>query len=193
MGATVLTSALFTSCKDNAATDELVGTYAFTGASLVSAIEISLNGTDPGSLDAGETTYSSLFVTNGLYDPQLTPCTDANNTRSELTSDGKLLLVCAGETGQKTQGSWSISEDRKTLSLTINAEFTSSGTALEIIINNVTFNGVTLSGTITNFPLPKNLAPSLTLGQTIPTGYAYAGQVNYQVVQLNVSFTRVSL
>lgn len=193
IGATAMTSALFTSCKSDGTVDELVGTYLFAGASMVNATDVSTDGTSITTLPAGEATYSSLFVTNGLYDPQLTPCSDVNNTRSELRKDGTLWLVCAGESGEKVQGSWTISDDRTQLSLTINGDFTTSGQPLEIIITGVTYNGLTLAGKITNFPLPKNLG--VDLGATIPTGagLAYEGEVNYQSVEINVSFTRVSL
>jgi len=188
-GAILASSTLFTSCKsDSENVDELVGTYAFTSANLAAAVNISLDGTNISPLPAGESTYAAQFVVGGLYDTA--PCTSPTSARTQLRADGSSWYVCVGESAEKQQGSWEINSARTDLTLTVSGDNTSTGQPIAVIISGVTFNGTTLSGTITNFPMVKNVA--FDLGASIPTGYAYEGTANYQAVQINITFTKVT-
>lgn len=162
--------------KDNKEPDPLVGNYVFSGATFGESVNIVVNDVfqtfDPGS-DA------SMFVSEGLLGAA--PCDDSTNAAIDFRSDGKSYYICLGETNESQMGTWIINADRDVLTLYISNPMTF---ALEIV--NLDLTETAISGTVENFPLPLNT--SAELGAMIgdpPT------ILNFQVKEVNVTFTRV--
>ncbi len=172
---------LFTSCDDESGdTDPLVGTYQFTGATLGQAITITL-ATGTVDLPVGDAQTTSLLVSAGLLGAQ--PCATATNARIELRADGTSWFVCAGETAELQQGTWS-SPSATTLDLTVSGSVTSTGQDIQVSITDITLAANVLTGTVTNFPLP--LDATQTLGLPLPG----SGTPNIQLVSVNITLLK---
>jgi hypothetical protein len=165
------------SCDDNneKEPDPLVGNYTFSGATFGESVNIVVNDVfqtfDPGS-DA------SMFVSEGLLGAA--PCADSTHAGIAFHEDGKSFYICLGETNESQMGTWIINADRTVLTLYISNPMTF---ALEI--GNLNLTETVISGTVENFPLPINTA--VELGALIGN----PPKPNYQVKEVNVTFTRV--
>jgi hypothetical protein len=160
--------------KNGEEVDALVGVYTFTSATLNEAVSLKLQGLDvtiPAGADA------SLFITEGLLGSA--PCDDPDNAAVELRNDGKAFYVCQTEENEQQMGTWLINTDRTVLDLNI-----SYPQAFQLKISDLTIESGSFSGTVENFPLPKDT--SIELGEELP-----GGGVNYQTASVSLTFTRV--
>ena len=161
--------------KDDDEPDPLVGTYVFSGATFGETVDINyqdfLVTFNPGE-DA------SVFVSNGLLGAA--PCDDSTNAAIEFRQNGTTYYVCLNETNESQMGTWAISPDRSTLTLNI-----SNPRILSLDIANVNITETSISGTVENFPLP--LTTAAELGALIGD----PPSPNFQVKEVNVSFTRI--
>jgi hypothetical protein len=165
------------SCDDNneKKPDPVVGDYVFSGATFGESVNIVVNDVfqtfEPGS-DA------SMFVSEGLLGAA--PCDDSTHAAISFREDGKSFYICLGETNESQMGTWIINDSRDMLTLYISNPMTF---ALEIA--NLDLTETVISGTVENFPLPITTA--------VPLGALFGDpqRINYQVKEVNVTFTRV--
>jgi hypothetical protein len=166
---------LLTTCekKNGEEVDPLVGVYKFTSATLNEAVSLKLQGLDV-TIPAG--TDAKLFVEEGLLGTA--PCDDPTNAAVELRSDGKAFYVCLTEENELQMGTWLISVDRTELDLNI-----STPQAFQLKITGLITDASSFSGTVENFPLPRDA--SIELGEDLP-----GGGVNYQTASVSLTFTK---
>ncbi len=155
-------------------TDVLVGTYVFTSATFNDNVTIIVSDQEvvfpPGS-DA------SAFVGPGLL--SAAPCDNPQNAAIELSKEGKANFVCVGEAGTDQMGTWSINAERTVLKLNI-----SNPAPFSLDITDLETTSTTFSGTVGNFPLPKDAG--VELGGILP-----GPEINYQVGSVDLTFTRI--
>ena len=154
--------------------DPLAGTYVFTSAVFNEAVTITVQSqevTFPAGSDASD------FVGPGLL--SAAPCDDTQNAAIELNKDGKANFVCVGEANTEQMGTWSINEERTLLNL-----YLSNPAPFSLNITNLESTSTSFSGTVENFPLPKDA--SVAVG-----GILAGGVINYQVASVDLTFTRV--
>ena len=85
-----------------------------------------------------------------------------------------------GETNEAQMGTWLINTDRTILTLNI-----SNPQAFGLTISDLTITANSFSGTVENFPLPKD--SDYELGEDLPEG----GGPNYQTASVDLAFTKV--
>ena len=161
--------------KKDEEVDPLVGTYTFTSATFNEPVPMK---TPLGPLTFQPGFDASDFIADGLLGAA--PCDDSTNAAVELKSDGKTFYVCLNETNEEQMGTWIINTERTQLILNISnpQPFSLNITGLNISVNS-------FSGTVENFPLPKDMA--YELGATLPEG----GGPNYQTSSVDLTFTKV--
>lgn len=176
-----------TSCDEDDPVDPLVGVYALTSATSGAAFSVSLDGVNVSDFPASQDV--TVLISGGLYISS--PCANPVNARTELRSDGGLYNVCAGESVEAVQGSWEVNTARTELTLTV----TIGTQSVPVILTGLTENGLTISGTITNFPFALDLTrvtDTAPLGATLTAG-PYSGNPNIQFLNVTVTFTKVSI
>ena len=174
-GAVVLSLLFFSSCKeDEPEVNPLVGTYVLTQAYFTGQVTdgtttteqnpiVFLNfpdgmgGKSDVEVPAGEA--GADFATSVLGgaivdvpDGVQFDCSEAN-TRIDLRADGKFFITCTTGSDEVEQGTWT--EFNNSLTLFI------SNIGTQVVIDDYTLSGNTLTGTIASLPLPKDfdLAP----------------------------------
>lgn len=161
--------------KNEKEPDPLVGNYVFSGATFGESANIIVHGVfqtfDPGS-DA------SVFVSEGLLGAA--PCDDSTHAGIAFREDGKSFYICLGEANESQMGTWIINDNRDILTLYISNPMSF---ALEIV--NLNLTETVISGTVENFPLP------ITTAVELGTMFGDPPVLNYQVKEVNVTFTRV--
>lgn len=127
---------------------ELTGTYTFKEAILQTQITI------PGvplPIPAGTN------ITNQMKDGLLAeaPCDNSANGAVELKANLELFFTCIGESNEAKAGTWSVNAARTELNLNLAV----AAGALQLKIDDLTINESTnvIGGTISNFPVTKNL------------------------------------
>jgi hypothetical protein len=160
--------------KKDEEVDPLVGTYTFTSATLNDTVHLKLQGLDITIMPG---TDASLFVSEGLLGAA--PCDDSTNAAVELKSDGKTYYACRNETNEAQMGTWQINTERTELQLNI-----SNPQAFQLAISDLNITTNSFSGTVENFPLPKDSA--YELGENLP-----GGGPNYQTASVDLTFTKV--
>jgi hypothetical protein len=164
------------SCKkdDTPEVDPLVGTYAFSSATFNETVYITIQDVEVEFLADSDATQ---FVGPGLL--SAAPCANAQNAAIELREVGTAFIVCLTEQLEEQLGTWSLNDSRTILTVNI-----SNPNTFLLTIENLTITSNSFTGTVTNFPLPKNTA--YALGDPIPDqGF------NYQTASVDVTFTRV--
>lgn len=154
--------------------DPLVGSYKFTSASFNETVNIKIQTVDMEFLPDDD---ASQFVGDGLLGAA--PCNNAQNAAIDLRSNGTTYFICLNESNEKQMGTWSINDERTVLTFNI-----SYPQLLSLTISNLSITSTSFSGTVDNFPLPKDT--SYLLGETLP-----GGGLNFQVASVDVTFTRV--
>jgi hypothetical protein len=153
LGSALLFGLMFLSACDNDSDPEpeeyeISGTYTFKEAILQTALTI------PG---VGITLPVGTPITNQMKDGLLAeaPCDDPDNGAVELKPNFELFFACVGENNELKTGTWSINSDTTELNLNLSV---SSGN-LQLKISNLTIdeNNDVIGGTISNFPITKNL------------------------------------
>lgn len=167
---------LLVSCDDNGEeeVDALVGTYVFTSATFNDTVYIIIQDAEVEFLPDSN---AALFVADGLLGAA--PCDNQENAAVELRADGTTFYVCLNETNEDQLGTWSINSDRTVMTFNI-----SNPAPFSLIISDLNITATSFSGTVENFPLPKNAA--YNIGQQLP-----GGDINYQVASVDLTFTRV--
>ncbi len=161
--------------KKDAEVDPLVGTYTFTSATFNENVSMKTplgNVVFPSGFDA------SFFISDGLLGSA--PCDDSTNAAVELKSDGKTYYACLNETNEAQMGTWLINTDRTELILNI-----SNPQPFSLKITGLTISNNSFSGTVENFPLPKDT--DYELGADLPD----AAGPNYQTASVDLTFTKV--
>lgn len=153
LGSALLFGLMFLSACDNDSDPEpeeyeISGTYTFKEAILQTALTI------PG---VGITLPVGTPITTQMKDGLLAeaPCDDPDNGAVELKPNFELFFACVGENNELKTGTWSINSDTTELNLNLSV---SSGN-LQLKISNLTIdeNNDVIGGTISNFPITKNL------------------------------------
>lgn len=155
--------------------DPLVGVYTFTSAIFNESVGMKTplgNVVFPIGFDA------KFFVSDGLLGAA--PCDDSTNAAVELKNDGKIFYACLDETNEAQMGTWLINTDRTILTLNI-----SNPQAFGLTISELKITDISFSGTVENFPLPKD--SDYELGADLPEG----GGPNYQTASVDLTFTKV--
>ncbi|GEM_PF-2837745 len=107
---------------------------------------------------------------------QAGPCTNPANTAIELTEDQTMLYVCQNEsTPAEETGTWFLSSDESTLTISIVTEVTGSTQTIPLNVSPYTVTNTNLTGTISNFAF----FPSAT------------NPFGIQTVSIDIEFTRV--
>lgn len=171
----VILAFLLISCEEKKdEPDPLVGTYTFSSATFNDTVVVVIQENDfqfqPGS-------SAAEFVSNGLLGAA--PCDNAQNAAVELREDGTGYMVCLNEENEEQMGTWFINSDRTILTLNI-----SNPMPFALTISNLNITENAFSGTVENFPLPKDT--SVPLGQMLPGNIP-----NYQAASVDLTFTRV--
>ncbi len=168
---------LLTTCekKNGEEVDPIVGVYTFSSATLNDTVRLKVPLYGPITLTPGFN--AALFVTEGLLGAA--PCDDSTNAAVELKSDGKSFYTCLHEDNESQMGTWQINTERTILTLYI-----SNPQAFGLTISDLNITTTSFSGTVENFPLPKDA--NYELGATLPEG-----GVNYQTASVSLTFTRV--
>jgi hypothetical protein len=171
-GAVVVSLVFFSSCKeDEPEVNPLVGTYVLSQAYFTGQVTeggetenrdpiVFLNFPDgTGGVSDVEVPAGiggAAFATSVLAgaitdvdDPSFT-C-DAANTRIDLRDGGKFYIICNSGGSEVEQGTWA-DLGNNTLQLFL----TDLGT--QVLIEDYALNGNTLTGTISNLPLPEDFA-----------------------------------
>ena len=170
-------SLLMVTCekKNEEEIDPLVGIYTFTSATLNDTIQLKV----PiyGNITLMPGTDAALFVSEGLLGAA--PCDDSTNAAVELKNDGKTFYACLNEDNEEQMGTWLINTDRTILTLNI-----SNPQPFALTISDLNITPTSFSGTVENFPLPKDA--DYELGEDLP-----GGGVNYQTASVDLAFTKV--
>ena len=161
--------------KKDEEVDPLVGTYTFTSATFNETVQMK---TPLGLVSFPPDFDAKFFVSDGLLGAA--PCDDSDSAAVELKSDGKIFYACLGETNEAQMGTWLINTDRTILTLNI-----SNPQAFGLTISDLTITANSFSGTVENFPLPKD--SDYELGEDLPEG----GGPNYQTASVDLTFTKV--
>ena len=154
--------------------DPLVGTYVFTSATFNEAVTIIIQQQEV-EFASGSDAYA--FVGPGIIGAA--PCDDLQNAAIELKENGTMFYTCLGEANEEQMGTWQINSARTTLTLNISFPQTFS-----LNITGLDLKATSFSGTVENFPLPKDA--SVELGAPL-----LGGAPNIQIGSVEVSFTRV--
>ena len=169
---------LMVSCEKNKEEeiDPLVGVYTFTPpATLNDTVQMKV----PvfGNIIMMPGNDASILVSEGLLGAA--PCDDSTNAAVELKNDGKAFYACMDEDNEAQLGTWLINTERTILQLNI-----SNPQAFQLQISNLNITPTSFSGTVENFPLPKDA--SVELGEDLPGG----GGPNIQFKSLDLTFTK---
>ncbi|MEK6782084.1 MAG: hypothetical protein AABY93_10275 [Bacteroidota bacterium] len=154
--AVIASACLFHSCeKDDPVTvDPLVGEYKFSSATLTADTGIP-------SLTAG--TDVTAIISSGLF--SVLTCTSATNSAIELRGTKELFFTCISESKETKGGTWFANTDETELTLNFSAP--PFPQPFSLIISEVNFSGSTLTGKISNLPLPADLVPGAPSGTII--------------------------
>ena len=173
-----ISSLLMISCDENGEeekVDAVVGTYVFTSAEFNDTVEITIMDM-PMQFLPGDN--AAQFVGEGLLGNA--PCDNPANAAVELKENGTTFYVCLNETGEEQLGNWTINAERTVMNFNI-----SNPVPFALVITSLNITETSFSGTVSNFPLPKNAA--YNIGQQLPGG----GGINYQIASVDLTFTRV--
>jgi hypothetical protein len=169
---------MLTTCekKNSEEVDPIVGVYTFSTATLNDTVSLKV----PlyGNITLMPGTDAALFVTEGLLGAA--PCDDSTNAAVELKNDGKSFFTCLNEDNEAQMGTWLINVERTILTLNI-----SNPQPFSLTISDLDITPASFSGTVENFPLPKDA--NYELGEDLPEG----GGPNIQVKSVDLEFTRV--
>ncbi len=167
---------LLVSCEEKKEEDDaLVGTYVFTSATFNDTVDITVQDIEIKFLPG---TDAAAFVGPGLLGAA--PCDDPQNAAIELKNEGSTYFTCLNEANQEQLGTWLINKDRTILTLNI-----SNPQPFSLTISNLEITSTSFSGTVQNFPLPKDTG--YDLGTLLPGGT----DINYQIASVDLSFTKV--
>jgi len=174
---------VMTGCNDDEGTvevDPLVGVYAFTNATLATALEITLApGTDPMELPVGSDVTELLA---GIL-AAAGPCENPVNSRIELAEDGTFYYICTGEDVDRVDsGTWTSTET--TITLTIAS--VSLDMTIPVIVSGYTISGNSFTGLIEGFPVPKDVTQDFG----VPLE-GTEGVLNFQFANVNATFTKL--
>jgi hypothetical protein len=161
--------------NDEETIDPLVGTYTFTSATFNEPVPMN---TPLGLLTFQAGFDASNFIADGLLGAA--PCDDSTNAAVELSNDGKAYYVCLNEANVAQMGTWLINTERTELVLNI-----SNPQPFSLNISSLNIESTSFSGTVENFPLPKDT--DYELGETLPGGRG----PNYQTASVSLTFTKV--
>ena len=161
--------------KKDEEVDPLVGTYTFTSATFNETVQMK---TPLGLVSFPPDFDASFFISDGLLGAA--PCDNSDSAAVELRNDGKTFYVCLGETNEDQMGTWLINTDRTILTLNI-----SNPQPFSLTISGLNITADDFSGTVENFPLPKDT--DYELGEDLPEG----GGPNYQTASVDLTFTKV--
>lgn len=161
--------------KKDEEVDPLVGTYSFTSATFNETVSMK---TPLGNVQFPPDFDASFFISDGLLGAA--PCDNSDSAAVEIKSDGKIFYACRGEENEEQMGTWLINTDRTILTLNISNPQPFSLTISDLIISVNSF-----SGTVENFPLPKD--SEYELGEDLPEG----GGPNYQTASVDLTFTKI--
>jgi hypothetical protein len=152
----------------------IAGTYVFTSATFNDTVHIIIQDMDVVFLPGGD---GSAFVGPGLLSSA--PCDDSTNAAIELKEDGVANYICLTEDHVEQMGTWSANSDQTSLILNI-----SNPQPFSLTISDLDVTATTFTGTVSNFPLPKDA--SKELGAVLP-----GPDINYQIASVTLTFTRV--
>lgn len=164
---------------------DMSGTYVFEEATLVSDIEKLVE-------DLGFPAAFASLIDEDITDQMAggllaeAPCDNPENGAVELKSNQELFFTCTGESNEAKAGTWATNTDRTELSLNLSV---SSGNLL-LKLNDLEINETTgtISGSITNFPITKDLLAGFLTG--VPGADAIlAGIPDDTVVLVDVDIT----
>jgi hypothetical protein len=112
------------------------------------------------------------------------PCENPANSAIDQREDGKLYFVCIGSessTQGVDAGSWSENSTLTQITLSLNATVVPPA-GFQLTITDVTRSGSTVSGSMTNVPMPSQLLEAAFPGVTFPA---------IQLVDADVQFIKV--
>lgn len=172
----LLTLVVFSGCeKDDDNTpevDPLVGKWSFVSATLRDAAPVGVTPNLPAGTDL-TIVFGGLLV--GSID-----CDNPTNGKLQLEESGQILFICDGEgTPGVPNGTWSIDEDRTTLTMVIPIDNEGTPVNFPLVMNNLVETANSISGDINNVPIPRIVFEGL--GITVPEGQP--------LVPINVSVT----
>jgi len=161
--------------KKDEEVDPLVGTYTFTSATFNETVQMK---TPLGLVSFPPDFDAKFFVSDGLLGAA--PCDVSDSAAVELKNDGKIFYACLSETNEAQMGTWLINTERTVLQLNI-----SNPQPFQLMISDLNITDNDFSGTVENFPLPKD--SDYELGEDLPEG----GGPNYQTASVDLTFTKV--
>jgi len=137
-----------TSCEeDGTKLDSLVGIYTFAAATLNENVMVS----DTVYLASGEDVF--IIVAQGMFSD--TPCDNVLNSAVELRKSNEIYFVCIGEANELKAGTWSINDDRTSLTLNLSSPPMTQALALEL--TSLVESAANFSGSLSNLPVPREL------------------------------------
>jgi len=161
---------LITSCEeDETKVDSLVGTYAFVSATLAKNLMYEQELVLPSGTDV------TLIVGGGMFGS--TPCDNVLNSAVELRKSNEIYFVCIGEANELKAGTWSIDDDRTTLTLNLSPPAVPE--ALALLVTNLVEGTTNFTGTIANLPVSTELFQ-------LPAG-------GVLLLSINIQFNKLSL
>ena len=179
-GAAVATVFTLSNCNNDdgeEVTETLAGVYQMTSAILQSDI---VDADDSVIVPSGQDVAQIMGA--GIFGAS--PCESVSNSAIDQRDDGKLYFVCIGSESDKDgvdAGSWSENSTLTQITLSLNATVVPPA-GFQLIITNVTQSGSTISGSITNVPMPKTLLQAAFPGITFP---------ELQLVDADIQFVKV--
>ena len=139
---------LITSCEeDESDVDSLVGTYTFHSATLAEDLMYESELIAP----AGTDVYAAIG--QGMFGNS--PCDNLMNSAVELRKNNEIWFVCIGETSELKAGTWSIDDERTTLTLNLSPPAVSA--PLSLMVTDLNEGKTSFTGTIANLPVPTEL------------------------------------
>ena len=168
---------VLTSCEKNKGedVDPIVGVYTFSSATLNDTVHMKVPQIGDITLPPGFN--AELFVTEGLL--SAAPCDNSDSAAVEIKSDGKTFYTCLGEDNEAQMGTWMINVERTVLTLNI-----SNPNPFSLTVSNLNITPSSFSGTVENFPMPKDA--NYELGEDLPDG----GGPNIQFKSMDLEFNR---
>ena len=139
---------VITSCEDDETkVDSLVGTYSFVSATLADTAKYE------SQVIATPGTNVYAVIGQGMFGNS--PCENVLNSAVELRKNNEIWFVCIGETNEMKAGTWSIDDERTTLTLNLSPPAVSE--ALALLVTNLDEGKTSFTGTIANLPIPTEL------------------------------------
>jgi len=175
MIAILLASTLLISCggddegDEEPEVDNLVGSYVINSAILLN------------DLEAGGVTYyenpDGTDITAEMEGALLSasPCTNAEDTRLELTEDGVVFYNCEGSNESLQNGTWSIDEERIRLTLILNIP--TSPVPVQLNMFELDETSTSIAGTINNLPLPAETFARIINLEEVPANTIFSSSV----------------